>query len=236
MLSFSRSPVLMFVLTLCLVVAGTTGAANGQSSNKSADSAGAAVPQNNGQTEMSDSDKPASLKTATFGGGCFWCVEAVFQRLKGVEKVASGYMGGQVDNPTYEQVCSGKTGHAEVIQITYDESQVSFDVLLQVFWKTHDPTTLNRQGNDVGTQYRSVVFYHDAQQKELAEKYIKKLNEEKAFPNPVVTEVAKASKFYEAEDYHQNYWNEKGRGNGYCVAIIPPKLEKLKKVFGDKLK
>ena len=230
MLSSSQNSVSFLMLSLSLVVAGITGAAIGQDTNS-----GAAVPQINGQTEM-DNDKPSTLKIATFGGGCFWCVEAVFQRLKGVEKVESGYMGGQVDNPTYEQVCSGKTGHAEVIQITYDESQVSFDVLLQVFWKTHDPTTLNRQGNDVGTQYRSVVFYHDEKQKELAESYIKKLNEEKAFPNPVVTEVAAASKFYEAEDYHQNYWNEKGRGNGYCVALIPPKLEKLKKVFGDKLK
>jgi len=188
------------------------------------------------KTTMADSDKSDSMKTATFGAGCFWCVEAVFQRLEGVEAVVSGYMGGQLENPTYEQICTGKTGHAEVISITYDESKVSFDTLLEVFWKTHDPTTLNRQGNDTGTQYRSAVFYHDENQKSLAESYKKKLDEAGAFPNPIVTEVVEASKLYEAEKYHQNFWNEKGQGNGYCQAVIPPKLEKLKKVFGDKLK
>ncbi len=193
---------------------------------------------------MTDSDsnktsRPASgnaLQTATFGAGCFWCVEAVFQRLEGVEKVASGYMGGQVDNPTYDQVCAGTTGHAEVIQVTYDESKLSFATLLEVFWKTHDPTTLNRQGADVGTQYRSVVFYHSDVQKTLAESYKEKLNAAGAFANPIVTEVTQASKFYLAEAYHQNFWDEKGSGSRYCQALIPPKLEKLKKVFADKLK
>ena len=185
---------------------------------------------------MAESDKDNSMKTATFGAGCFWCVEAVFQRLEGVEAVVSGYMGGQLENPTYEQICTGKTGHAEVISITYDETRISFDTLLEVFWKTHDPTTLNRQGNDVGTQYRSAVFYHDENQKELAESYKKKLNEARAFPNPIVTEIVAAGKLYKAEQYHQNFWNEKGQGNNYCRAVIPPKLEKLKKIFGDKLK
>ena len=189
--------------------------------------------------EKKDMDEPQSnksLKTATFGAGCFWCVEAVFQRLKGVEAVVSGYMGGELENPTYEQICTGKTGHAEVISITYDPAKISFDTLLEVFWKTHDPTTLNRQGADRGTQYRSAVFYHDENQKALAESYKQKLNDAKAFANPIVTEIVEAGELYKAEAYHQNFWNEKGQGNGYCQAVIPPKLEKLKKVFGDKLK
>lgn len=180
-------------------------------------------------------DKTMNLETATFGAGCFWCVEAVFQLLDGVESVKSGYMGGDVDNPTYEQVCTGTTGHAEVIQIQFDPERIAFKDLLEVFWKTHDPTTLNRQGADKGTQYRSAVFFHNDQQKELAEKYKSRLNEEKAFPNPIVTEVTAASTMYTAEDKHQNYFNE-NQGNRYCQAVIPPKLEKLRKVFGDKLK
>ncbi|MEM7783979.1 MAG: peptide-methionine (S)-S-oxide reductase MsrA [Planctomycetota bacterium] len=192
------------------------------------------------QSEKTDQESSSNLDqknmaVATFGGGCFWCTEAVFQELAGVQSVESGYMGGNVDNPTYKQVCTGLTGHAEVIQIKYDPEVVSFDVLLQVFWKTHDPTTLNRQGNDVGTQYRSVVFYHDDEQKELATKYKNKLNEEKAFANPVVTEISPASTYYPAEDYHQNYFAN-NPNQPYCRALIPPKLEKLKKVFGDKLK
>jgi len=208
----------------------------GSGSSKKAISAEADASTTPIENKMMASDKTESMKTATFGAGCFWCVEAVFQRLEGVDKVVSGYMGGHLDNPAYEQICTGKTGHAEVVSITYDESKVSFDTLLQVFWKTHDPTTLNRQGNDTGTQYRSAVFYHDENQKMLAESYKKKLNEAKAFPNPIVTEVVEAGKLYDAEKYHQNFWNEKGQGNGYCQAVIPPKLEKLKKVFGDKLK
>lgn len=179
--------------------------------------------------------KAKKMETATFGGGCFWCVEAVFLELKGVASVKSGYMGGKVENPTYEQVCSGRTGHAEVIQIEFDPEIVSFDVLLQVFWKTHDPTTLNRQGNDRGTQYRSAVFYHSDTQKEKALEYKKKLNEVKAYPDPIVTEITAASKFYVAEDYHQNYFNN-NPNQPYCRALIPPKLEKLRQVFGDKLK
>jgi len=175
------------------------------------------------------------MEVATFGGGCFWCVEAVFLELKGVSSVKSGYMGGKVDNPTYKQVCTGTTGHAEVIHIEYDPEVVSFDVLLQVFWTTHDPTTLNRQGADVGTQYRSVVFYHSNEQRDKAALYKKRLNEAKAFPSPIVTEIAAASKLYVAEDYHQNYFNN-NPNQPYCVALIPPKLEKLKKAFGDKLR
>ena len=245
-------------------------------------------------------EKAGDMEKATFGGGCFWCVEAVFLELKGVKSVKSGYMGGEtflkpdggtdyslknvvsagylplsvflngkkmtegqdhkfavsgrkltlkmakpvspeeelyvvVDDPTYEQVCSKVSGHAEVIQVEYDPEVISFDVLLQVFWKTHDPTTLNRQGNDVGPQYRSAVFFHNESQREKATTYKKKLNETKAFPRPVVTEISQATKFYVAEDYHQNYF-ERNSGNPYCRMMIPPKLEKLKAVFGDQLK
>lgn len=176
-----------------------------------------------------------NLDTATFGGGCFWCVEAVYQQLNGVLSVASGYAGGQRANPTYEQVCSGATGHAEVVQIVYDTTKISFDELLQVFWTVHDPTTLNRQGADVGTQYRSVVFYHNDHQKETTQTYIEKLNAEHAFNNPVVTEVSPFTAFYKAEDYHQNYYNE-NQNQPYCSLVIQPKVEKFKKVFGDKLK
>ena len=175
------------------------------------------------------------METATFGAGCFWCVEAVFQRLKGVASVQSGYMGGTVKNPTYREVCNGNTGHAEVIQIQYDPAVISFAELLEVFWKTHDPTTLNRQGADEGTQYRSAVFFHTEAQRETAETYKQKLNDAKAFDNPVVTEITAASDFYVAEDYHQNYY-QLNSGNPYCRLVIPPKLEKLKQVFGDKLK
>lgn len=176
-----------------------------------------------------------TLETATFGGGCFWCTEAVFQQLKGVESVVSGYMGGQVDNPTYKQVCSGQTGHAEVIQITFDPSVIDFAKLLEIHIKTHDPTTLNRQGADVGTQYRSAIFYHTPEQKETSEAIKKKLGESGAFRNPIVTEIVPAVKFYPAEDYHQNYFNE-NPGNGYCRAVALPKIRKVRKVFSDYLK
>jgi peptide-methionine (S)-S-oxide reductase len=179
--------------------------------------------------------EPEGLQKATFGGGCFWCTEAVFLELKGVHSVASGYSGGSVKNPTYEQVCTGATGHAEVIQINYDPKQVNYKDLLEVFWRTHDPTTLNRQGNDVGTQYRSVVFYHNDEQKALAEEYRKKLNASGVFDKPIVTEIAPFTEFYRAEAYHQNYYANNPR-QGYCVAIIGPKLEKFRKVFKDKLK
>ncbi len=175
------------------------------------------------------------LDTATFGAGCFWCVEAIFQRVKGVISVQSGYMGGSVKNPTYREVCTGRTGHAEVCQIIYDPSVISFDELLEIFWQTHDPTTLNRQGADVGTQYRSVIFYHSEFQKQRAEYFKEKLNQEKAFDAPVVTEISPASIFYKAEDYHQNYYNL-NPNQGYCTFVIAPKLEKFKKAFCNKLK
>lgn len=175
------------------------------------------------------------LNTATFGSGCFWCTEAVFQKLKGVDSVVSGYTGGMVSNPTYQQVCTGATGHAEAIQITYDPAVITYPELLEVFWKTHDPTTLNRQGHDVGTQYRSAVFYHDEEQKKQAEHYKQKLNDEHAFPKKIVTEITAAQKFYPAEDYHQNYFNLNGR-QPYCQHVIRPKVDKVKKVFKDKLK
>jgi peptide-methionine (S)-S-oxide reductase len=180
---------------------------------------------------------PAGVKTdtATFGTGCFWCTEAIFQELDGVLKVTSGYSGGTVENPTYKQVCEGNTGHAEVIQIVYDPSKITFDELLEAFWQSHDPTTLNRQGNDVGPQYRSVIFYHNAEQKEKSEKYKAELDKSKAFDHPIVTEISPFSKFYVAENYHQDYYNNNG-SQPYCYYVIRPKLEKFNKVFKDKLK
>ncbi len=175
------------------------------------------------------------FETATLGAGCFWCVEAVFQRLEGVEKVVSGYSGGFVENPTYRAVCDGTTGHAEVCQVTFDPKKLSFQDLLEVFFATHDPTTPNQQGNDKGTQYRSSIFYRSPEQKATAEKVIKVLNEQKAFPNPIVTEVTDFNNFYGAEDYHQNYYNQNS-SEGYCRIIIAPKVEKLKKIFKEKLK
>lgn len=177
----------------------------------------------------------ATHDTATFGAGCFWCVEAIFQQLKGVYKVESGYSGGQITNPTYKQICNGNTGHAEVCQIYYNPQEISFDELLEAFWQTHDPTTLNRQGADYGTQYRSVVFYHNGFQKERAEYYKKKLTDDKVFDSPIVTEVSPFSIFYKAEDYHQNYFNANG-DQPYCSMVIQPKLDKFKKAFADKLK
>jgi peptide-methionine (S)-S-oxide reductase len=180
-------------------------------------------------------DPNQPIDTATFGAGCFWCIEAIFQRLEGVISVKSGYSGGTVKNPSYKEVCSGVTGHAEVTQITYDKRKISFDELLEVFWKTHDPTTLNSQGNDFGTQYRSAVFYHNEEQKQKAEKYKKELNEAKVYPNPIVTEIRPFTVFYPAEDYHQNYYNQNG-SQGYCKFVIQPKVEKFEKVFKSKLK
>lgn len=190
-----------------------------------------------GETMTVDNSKinNANLATATFGSGCFWCTEAIFQNVDGVVGVASGYMGGSVANPTYEQVCSGLTGHAEVIQLTYDPAEVSYEELLEIFWQTHNPTTLNRQGADVGSQYRSVVFYHTAGQKKLAEFYKTKLQESNVYADPIVTELAEASEFYKAEDYHQNYYNLNSEAP-YCTFVIQPKLEKFRKVFKEKLK
>jgi peptide-methionine (S)-S-oxide reductase len=176
-----------------------------------------------------------NLDTATFGAGCFWCVEAQFQMLDGVIKVVSGFSGGHVKNPAYREVCEGTTGHAEVCQVTYDKTKLTYEDMLQAFWKSHDPTQLNRQGNDVGTQYRSVIFYHNEEQRRLAEEYKKKLNDEKVYDSPVVTEIAPYTVFYKAEDYHQNYFNQNG-DQPYCSYVIQPKVEKFRKVFGNKLK
>jgi peptide-methionine (S)-S-oxide reductase len=177
----------------------------------------------------------AKLDTATFATGCFWCTEAKFQQLKGVKKVISGFSGGHVANPTYEQVCTGTTGHAEACNIIYDPEQISFDELLEAFFVAHDPTQLNRQGNDVGTQYRSAIFYHNAAQKQKADYYIGKLNTEKAYKSNIVTQVVPYKVFYKAEDYHQNYFNQNG-SQPYCKYVIQPELEKFKKVFKNKLK
>ncbi len=177
----------------------------------------------------------ANYDTAYFGTGCFWCTEAIFQRLKGVVKVTSGYSGGNVPNPTYEEVCTGTTGHAEACKVIYDPSIIPYDELLEVFWKTHDPTTLNRQGNDVGPQYRSVIFYTTSEQKEKAEHYKTALNSSGAFNSPVVTAIEPFKNFYSAEAYHQNYYDANGN-QPYCRFVILPKVEKFEKVFRDKLK
>ena len=179
-------------------------------------------------------EQTSNLETAIFGSGCFWCTEAIFERVNGVFSVVSGYSGGTVDNPTYNEVCDGATGHAECTQITFDPAVVSYDELLEIFWKTHDPTTLNKQGNDVGTQYRSVIFYHSDEQKQKAEYYKNKLIEEKIWDKPIITEITKFENFYPAEDYHQEYY-ENNPNQGYCAYIITPKVEKFEKIFKDKL-
>jgi peptide-methionine (S)-S-oxide reductase len=176
-----------------------------------------------------------TTKLATFGGGCFWCVESVFDHLEGVVMAESGYEGGTLVDPWYDAVCSGSTGHAEAVRVHYDPQKISFPELLEVFWKTHDPTTLNSQGNDFGTQYRSAIFYHDDEQKELAKAYMKKIDESGAFNGPLVTEISPTTKFYVAEEYHQDYFAKKPN-DPYCNAVLVPKLDKLKKVFADKLK
>jgi peptide-methionine (S)-S-oxide reductase len=176
-----------------------------------------------------------AYQVATFGNGCFWCTEAVFQQVEGVVKVVSGYSGGKTRNPSYKEVCSGSTGHAEVLQITYDPKKVKFEELLEIFWNTHDPTTLNRQGNDVGTQYRSAVFYHNEEQHKVAEAYKKQLEASKVYKDPIVTEITPFDVFYAAEDYHQNYFND-NPNQGYCAFVIRPKVEKFKKQYASKLK
>ncbi len=175
------------------------------------------------------------FETITLGAGCFWCIEAVFQSLKGVQSVVSGYTGGQVENPTYEQICTGTTGHAEVAQITFDPAVISFEEILYVFWRTHDPTTLNRQGADVGTQYRSAIFYDSEEQKKVAEKSKAKTDASDLWPAPIVTEISQLDKFYNAEEYHQDYY-KLNPNQPYCRLVIDPKIRKLKKEFSNKLK
>jgi peptide-methionine (S)-S-oxide reductase len=185
-----------------------------------------------------DETSPADakdLQTATFGSGCFWCTEGIFQQIHGVHSVVSGYSGGHVANPTYEKVCSGATGHAEVVQITFDPNLISYTELLEAFWRTHDPTTLNRQGNDVGTQYRSAIFYHSEEQRQLAESIQQQLDSSGSFDRPIVTEIVPFREFYPAEKYHQNYFDLNPR-QPYCKFVIGPKIEKFRKVFKDKLK
>lgn len=176
-----------------------------------------------------------NLQTITLGAGCFWCVEAVFQDLKGVHKVVSGYTGGEVANPSYEAVCTGTTGHAEVVQVTYDPEVISLEDLLYVFWRTHDPTTLNRQGADTGTQYRSAIFYHDEEQKAVAERSKAETDASDVWPNSIVTEITPLSEFYEAEGYHQNFYRQ-NPNQPYCRYVIDPKINKLRISFGDKLR
>jgi len=180
-------------------------------------------------------DTKTNYETATFGAGCFWCIEAIFQQLDGVKSVLPGYSGGHIKNPSYREVCDEVTGHAEVAQIVYDPEIISFKELLEVFWYTHNPTTLNRQGADMGTQYRSVVFYHNEEQRILAETYKNKLEEEKVFDDPIVTEISEFDVFYPADDYHKNYFND-NKNHAYCRMVIQPKLDKFKKAFEDKIK
>ncbi|KOY88099.1 hypothetical protein AD998_07100 [bacterium 336/3] len=179
--------------------------------------------------------KTESIETITLGGGCFWCIEAIFEELKGVKSVESGYSGGKTINPTYKEISNGDTGHVEVVQVTYDSNIISLEELLEVFFSLHDPTTLNRQGADVGTQYRSAIFYHNDKQKKLAQNVITTLNTNKAFDNPIVTEVSAFNKFYKAENYHQEYY-KLNQEQPYCKAVIKPKMDKLHKIFSNKLK
>jgi peptide-methionine (S)-S-oxide reductase len=197
-----------------------------------------AMPENFPTLEQSDigAETPSGdAEVATFGSGCFWCTEAVFQQLRGVKKVESGYSGGSVKNPTYRQVCTGETGHAEVVQVTFDPKVVSYPELLEVFWRSHDPTTKDRQGHDAGPQYRSVIFYHSERQKELAERYKQKIDAAGVFARPVVTEVEPFTAFYPAEPEHRNYYAENPDA-GYCRVVIAPKVEKLRRVFRDRLR
>lgn len=191
------------------------------------------ISYNNYYAKMNNNTQ--TTDTATFGAGCFWCIETILEELKGVVSVESGYSGGEIKNPTYKQVCSGTTNHAEVAKIIYNPEIISFDELLEVFWKIHDPTTLNRQGNDVGTQYRSVIFYHNQEQKEKAEYYKNKLESEKIFDDPIITEISPLKNYYKAEDYHQNYYKQ-NPNQSYCSYVITPKVNKFRKIFKDKLK
>lgn len=182
-----------------------------------------------------DTIVPDGKEIATLGAGCFWCTEAIFQQLRGIENVKSGFSGGHIPNPSYKEVVTGTTGHAEVIQVVYDPKIISFEDLLEVFWTSHDPTTLNRQGADVGPQYRSVIFCHNNKQKKIAETFKEKLEREKIFDSPIVTEIAPFSNFYPAEDYHTNYYALHGN-EPYCQFVIHPKIEKFKKIFKEKIK
>jgi peptide-methionine (S)-S-oxide reductase len=224
------------VVGYSLIVLLSLGCGDATSSSGEASSKKAQHSKGNGKEIAKRSmDEKHEVRLATFGSGCFWCTEAMFERLEGVEKVVSGYSGGHVNNPTYEQVCAGATGHAESIEITYRPDKVTYSKLLEVFWRTHDPTTKNRQGNDVGTQYRSVVFYHDEEQRKLAETYRNKLESEHIWDRPIVTEIVPFVRFWPAEEYHQNYYDNNPT-KGYCSLVITPKIEKFRKIFKDQLK
>ena len=187
------------------------------------------------QKSISKTSKPLNLETITLGGGCYWCVEAVYENLDGVKSVVSGFAGGKTDNPTYDDVSNGSTGHAEVVQVLYDPSVINIDEIFKVFFTVHDPTTLNRQGADVGTQYRSVIFYKNAEQKKAAETIITALNKTKVYSKPIVTTIVPLTKFYKAEEYHQNYF-ARNKNQRYCQMVIQPKIEKFEKVFKNRLK
>jgi peptide-methionine (S)-S-oxide reductase len=191
--------------------------------------------KNKASTDMTDTTNSSNLDTAIVGGGCFWCTEAQYQLLDGVVSVTSGFSGGHVKNPSYKEVCNGTTGHAEVIKVVYDTTKLNYADILQAFFSSHDPTQLNRQGNDVGTQYRSVIYYQNEDQKRIAEEIKSELDKSGAYKDPVVTEISPLKEFYKAEDYHQNYFNQNG-GEPYCQFVVAPKVEKFKKVFKDKLK
>lgn len=206
-------------------------AQNGQASESST----AAQSKPAQDSDSKQAKKERKMEQATFGGGCFWCVEAVLQRVDGVEKVVSGYAGGKFKNPTYEQVCTGRTGHAEVVQVTYDPSKISYTKLLEIFMKTHDPTTLNRQGNDEGTQYRSIILTHNDEQTRLAQEVKAKLDESGIFEHPIVTQVQPLTEFYPAEEGHQNYYNQNSESS-YCQIVVRSKVEKLEKFFSDLMK
>lgn len=223
---FKKLPCLFYVMTL-LLVAGIP--ACGQPKSNSA-------AKKNASMSSIEINPSTNFDTATFANGCFWCTEAVFEELNGVLSATSGYTGGHTANPTYKEVCSGETGHAECIQVVYDPAIISFDELLEVFWTTHDPTTLNRQGNDVGTQYRSGIFFHSEAQRNKAQSYKEALDKSGAWDRPIVTEITPFSIFYPAENYHQQYFELNGSSNSYCQYVIQPKLEKFRKVFENKLK
>ena len=193
------------------------------------------IEQNENSKRKSAPKDLSNFQTAYFASGCFWCVEAIYETIDGVYEAESGYAGGKTKDPTYEEVCSGNTGHAEVARVVFDDDKITFDELLELFWFVHDPTQLNRQGNDIGTQYRSVIFYHSEYQKERAEFFISKLTEEQVWQNPIVTEVIEINNFFRAENYHHNYF-ELNPQNAYCQAVVRPKVEKFKKVFENKLK
>ena len=220
------------IFSFILVAAGTLSSCAQKTSNDN----NKTMSNTSAATSKEQNTSSAAYDTATLANGCFWCTEAIFEQLEGVVSATSGYTGGKTENPTYKQVCTGETGHAECLQIVYDPKKISFDELLEVFWETHDPTTLNRQGNDEGTQYRSGVFYHNEEQKQKAEKYKAELNKSGAFDKPIVTEITPFTKFYPAEDYHQQYFDNNEGANPYCRIVIRPKVDKFRKVFKDKLK